>query len=165
MVDKQHLRRSVFCIAFIGKWELLLIFLFLFPFFLDCSCGFGGLSWWWRWRGRRWGGAVSKEAGPPELLGRWALNCPLFGRGGRTLSPSHPPSSGRLIGPWPSCATCQSHWGDRQRWAPTSLSPLPIPAPLFSLGGRRWRASLMKECSVCSFSLSVLLLRFPIILL
>lgn len=55
----------------------------------------------------------------------WALkaDCPLFDRGGRTLSPSHPPSSGRLIGPWPARATCQSHWGDGQRWAPTSLSP------------------------------------------
>lgn len=55
----------------------------------------------------------------------WALkaNCPLFGRGRWTRSPSHPPSSGRLIGPWPACATCQSHWGDGQRRAPTSLSP------------------------------------------
>lgn len=93
----------------------------LLLFVLDCSGWFGGLPWRWGWGGRGRGrGAVSEEAAPSELL---KANCPLFGRGGRTPSPSHPPSSGRLIGPWPACATRQSHWGDGQRRAPTSLSP------------------------------------------
>ena len=89
----------------------------------------------------------------------WALkaNCPLFGCGGRTLSPSHPPSFGRLIGPRPACATRQSHWGDGQRRAPTSLSPswsllLFFPKwkemESFSFTGK-------KDRSVHSFSLSI----------
>lgn len=40
------------------------------------------------------------------------------------VPPKLPP--GRLIGPWPACATCQSltqsQWGDGQRQTPTSLS-------------------------------------------
>lgn len=85
----------------------------------DGSGWFGGLPWRWGWRGRRWWGrAVSKEAAPSELLRLIVL---LFGRGRRTPSPSHPPSSGRLIGPWPACAIYQSHSGDKKSRAPDSL--------------------------------------------
>lgn len=73
----------------------------------------------------------------------WALkaNCPPFGcSGSGDLSPSHPPSSGRLIGPWPASATCLS-----QRRAERS-SHLPRP----------WMEGVfleIKDQSVCSFSL------------
>ncbi|KAE8280805.1 Serine/threonine-protein phosphatase 4 regulatory subunit 3-B [Larimichthys crocea] len=45
-----------------------------------------------------------QKAAPSEFLRRLVL-C-LVAVGGQP-SPSHPPSSGRLIGPWPACATCQ----------------------------------------------------------
>lgn len=115
------------------------------------------LVWWtiltMRMRRRKMRRSSLQGSGPV-----WALkaNRPLFGRGGRTLSPSHPPS-GRLIGPWLASATCQSHWGDRQRWAPTSLSPS-WSLLLFSPSVERDGELLFwKEWSVCSFSLSILL--------
>ena len=94
----------------------------------------------------------------------WALkaDCPLFGRGGRTQSPSHPPSFGRLIGPGPSCATRQSHWGDGKRWALTSLSPslflLLLPPQREEMESFSFTGN--KDRSLCSFSPSIISLPF-----
>lgn len=81
----------------------------------------------------------------------WALkaDCPLFGRDGRTQSPSHPPSSGQLNGPWPACAICQSHRGDRKSRAPNSLCPFwSLRLFSFSLEGDA-------ELEICSCSLLI----------
>lgn len=97
-------------------------FVNLFVFFFSVSDGsgwLGGLPWWWGWRGRwRWRRAVSEEAAPSELL-RLNVLCLVEVEG--KASPSRPPSSGRLIGPWPACAICQSHGGDGNSQAPDSL--------------------------------------------
>lgn len=132
----------------LGKVQFVNLFLVSPPVYLR-------LLWWVWWiiltmrmkRKKMRRKSNLQESGPVLAL---KANCPLFGCDGWTQSSSHLPSSGCLIGPWPSCATCQSHWRDGQRRAP--ISPTPSWSLLFppSVDGDReslfyWKDSFFFE--------------------